>query len=582
MLITYCDTQKHFSELEIPPQGGIFGYDRSDFVVLDEIGVSAMHMRLSFAEDRLFIEDLQSLNGTYVNRKLISEKTELHHGDSVLIGLALLYFEKNSSSWSVTAIRQDSSLFIVDESEPVNDTEIKEEVSTAVTIIASSDVKEAIKSGDVGKLQNDSFQKIVHQNSASFSFDALQELGKYKIIKKIGKGGMGVVFLAKHKVMNTYRALKVLPHSVKEDNYDFFERFMREARIASEIRHPNIVGVMDAETDSVKEVSYIVMEFIDGGTLRRILKMQKALPEVQALLIVKSVAEALKSIAEHKIIHRDIKPDNIMFTRHGDVKLADLGIAKSEEDVNLTKNDIMIGTPAYLSPEQIETPKDVDIRSDIYSLGATLYEMLTGTTPYAGKNTYDIVQKMISESIVDPRKKNPFVSAITAKIVMKMLHKNPAKRYQTPQALLDALNEVLQRYPVDVTQNIIRSAVLGTELPHGVKKTVSSGVRASINFMFFSCRQSIVELFFTSADNKTKQDNENAISGKYFSFQIESDLPSDKTVDFIISASPSETYKISSIDGYYKEIKASDDGMLKIKNLSPGEYRIFLQNKKNQ
>ena len=585
MLISYCNVQNQFMELELPHAGGIIGCDDTNFIILDELGVSSLHMRLSFVDGKLFVEDLQSLNGTYLNRNLLTEKTEIKNGDSILVGVVLLCFEKNAiinDLWSIVAVRQDRTQFIIEESEALPDTEYNDDISTAVTIIASNDIKDTIKNGDAGKLQNDSFQKIVHQNSASFSFDALQELGKYKIIKKIGKGGMGVVFLAKHKVMNTYRALKVLPHSVKEDNYDFFERFMREARIASEIRHPNIVGVMDAETDSVKEVSYIVMEFIDGGTLRRILKMQKTLPEVQALLIVKSVAEAMKSIAEHKIIHRDIKPDNIMFTRHGDVKLADLGIAKSEEDVNLTKNDIMIGTPAYLSPEQIETPKDVDIRSDIYSLGATLYEMLTGTTPYAGKNTYDIVQKMISESIVDPRKKNPFVSAITAKIVMKMLHKNPAKRYQTPQALLDALNEVLQRYPVDVTQNIIRSAVLGTELPHGVKKTVSSGVRASINFMFFSCRQSIVELFFTSADNKTKQDNENAISGKYFSFQIESNLPSDKTVDFIISASPSETYKISSIDGYYKEIKASDDGMLKIKNLSPGEYRILLQNKKNQ
>ena len=123
---------------------------------------------------------------------------------------------------------------------------------------------------------------------------------------------MGVVFLAKHKVMNTYRALKVLPNSVKEDNYDFFERFIREARIASDIRHPNIVGVMDVETDYAQKVSYIVMEFIDGGTLRRILKTQGTLAEIQALLIVKSVAEALKFINEHKIIHRDIKPDNII------------------------------------------------------------------------------------------------------------------------------------------------------------------------------------------------------------------------------------------------------------------------------
>ena len=579
MLISYCDVQNQFMELELPPAGGIIGCNDTNFIILDELGVSSLHMRLSFADSKLFVEDLQSLNGTYLNRNLLTEKTEIVSGDSILIGLVLLRFEKNNDSWAITAIRQDSSLFIVDESDTSTGAEINEEISTAVTIIASNDIKNAIKNGDASKLQNDSFQKIVHQNSASFSFDALQELGKYKIIKKIGKGGMGIVFLAKHKVMNTYRALKVLPHSVKEDNYDFFERFMREARIASEIRHPNIVGVMDVETDSVQEVSYIVMEFIDGGTLRRILKMQKTLPEVQALLIVKSVAEALKSIAEHKIIHRDIKPDNIMFTRHGDVKLADLGIAKSEEDVNLTKNDIMIGTPAYLSPEQIENPKDVDIRSDIYSLGATLYEMLTGSTPYAGKNTYDILQKMISESIIDPRRKNPHISAITAKIVMKMLHKNPAKRYQSPQALLAALNEVLQRYSGSAMQEIIRSAVLGTELPQGVKKNVSSGLKATINFMFFCCRQRVADFFHSTEKNKVKPDNGDIADRSYFTFQIEQ--PVDKTVDFAISVKASATYKISSLDGCSKEIKSSDTGLLEIKGLPPGEYRILAKEKKD-
>lgn len=580
MLISYYNAQDQFVKLTLPPAGGIIGYDESNFIIVDEVGVSSLHMRLSSADDKLFAEDLQSSNGTYLNNNLLTEKTEIKSGDSILIGLVLLCFRKDNDSWAITAIRQDSSLFIIDEAASSTGSEIDEDIPTAVTIIASSDVKDAIKSGDISKLQNNSFQKTLPKKSANLSFDELQELGKYKIIKKIGKGGMGVVFLAKHKFMNTYRALKVLPHSAIEDNYDFFERFIREARIASEIRHPNIVGVIDAETDIEQDVSYIVMEFIDGGTLRRILKIQKTLPEIQALLIVRSVAEALKAIADHKTIHRDIKPDNIMFTRRGDVKLADLGIAKNEEDdVNLTKNDIMMGTPAYLSPEQIENPKAVDIRSDIYSLGATLYEMLTGTTPYAGKNTYDILQKMISETIVDPRKKAPFISAITAKIVMKMLHKNPAKRYQTPQALLNALNEVLQRYPADVAQSIIRSAVLGTELPHGVKKTVSAGMRAGINFMFFSFRQSIADFFHPTEKNKVKPDNSNTADGSCFTFQIEQ--PADKTVDFIISVKASATYKITSLEGYCKEIKSSDTGLLEIKGLSPGEYRFSPQNSQN-
>ena len=581
MLISYCDIEKQFVELDLPPGGGVVGYDESNFIVLDEVGISAMHIRLSSVGDTLFVEDLKSLNGTYLEHNSITEKTELKHGDTVLIGLARLYFEKNIDGWTITASRQDSSLFIVDEPQPLSVSEDDEGTATAVTIIASRERRKAISSGDISKILHESPQDIVSVKPVNYSLDSLQELGKYRIIKKIGKGGMGVVFLAKHKVMNTYRALKVLPHSIKEENYDFFERFMREARIASEIRSPNIIGVMDAETDSAQDVSYIVMEFIDGGTLRRILKNQKILPEIQALLIVRSVAEALKAIAAHKIIHRDIKPDNIMFTRHGDVKLADLGIAKNEdEDVNLTRNDIMIGTPAYLSPEQIENPKDVDIRSDIYSLGATLYEMLTGATPYAGKNTYDILQKMISESVVDPRKKNPHISAATARIVMKMLQKNPAKRYQSPQAILDVLNSILPRCSVSEFQSIVRAAVLGTGLPQGVKGTIAVGVGAALNFAFYSFRQCVAEFFSPAKKNGGRTEKEDNAVGSFFSFQISSGLPQGKGMDFVISASAGTTYKVLSLEGYSNEFTASADGKLEIKELLPGEYRIISVNKK--
>ena len=578
MLISYCNIQSQIMKLELPSNGGIIGYDGANFIVLDETGVSSLHMRLSYIDDKLFAEDLQSLNGTYLNRNLLTEKTEIKNGDSILIGLVLLRFEKFHDSWSITAIRQDSSLFVVDEPEALIDTDNDEDNATAVTIVASGDITDAIKSGDFGKLQKDSFQKISPGNSTHFSFDALQELGKYKIIRKIGKGGMGVVFLAKHKVMNTYRALKVLPNSVKEDNYDFFERFIREARIASDIRHPNIVGVMDVETDYAQKVSYIVMEFIDGGTLRRILKTQGTLAEIQALLIVKSVAEALKFINEHKIIHRDIKPDNIMFTRHGEVKLADLGIAKQVDgEVDLTKNDMMIGTPAYLSLEQIETPGNVDIRSDIYSLGVTFYEMLTGTTPYAGKNAYDVLQKMVLESAVDPRKINPRVSAITAKTVMKMLHKNPAKRYQTPQELLDALDEVLPPFSISAASDIVRAAVLGTGLPACADQTISSGLMTSLKFMFFNFRRRIAENFSQSARHKIKQAAGSTASGNSFSFQIDTETAAYESVDFIISASAATDYKVFSTAGYCKQITSTANGALVLKNLPPGEYWILPQ-----
>ena len=219
---------------------------------------------------------------------------------------------------------------------------------------------------------------------------------------------MGVIYLARHTQLDTLRALKVLPAESAEENPVFAERFTREARIASQIRHPNVVEVMDVETDPQLNVSYIVMEYVDGGSLRQILKGQSKLNIEQAIVTIQSVASALSVAAEHGIVHRDIKPDNIMFTKRGGVKLADLGIAKKDdEDDNLTKTNVMMGTPAYLSPEQVENPKAVDIRSDIYSLGATFYEMLTGQTPYPGKTSYDILRKIFSVFINEYKKSAP-------------------------------------------------------------------------------------------------------------------------------------------------------------------------------
>lgn len=574
MQITYCDIQSRVTRLELPLNGGIIGYEKNNFITLDEVGISALHARLTNVENRLFVEDLQSLNGTYLNKKLLTGKVEIRSGDSLLAGMVLLQFQKTNNLWFLTASRQDSSLFVVDEYKPVIDCEENE--PTAVTMIAPQDLMGSIENGGVNPFNAGNSSSAKTLLPGEFAFDSLRELGVFRLVKKIGRGGMGVVFLAKHKVMDTYRAVKVMPHCVKEDNAEFFERFMREARIAAEFRHPNIVGVMDVENDMEQKVSYIVMEFIDGGTLRRILKNRETLPEIQALLIVRSVAEALKTISAHKIVHRDIKPDNIMFTRYGEVKLADLGIAKSEEeDVTLTRTDIMIGTPAYLSPEQMENPKDVDIRSDIYSLGATLYEMLTGTPPYTGKNAYDLMRRRAFEPIVDPRKKNRQVSAVAAKIVMKMLQKNPAKRYQSPQALLTVLDRVLSRYSNSVARNIIRSAVLGTELPYGVKKTVDSSLWKALGFMLFNFRQSLPG--FRSREERAGSGMApgSGNGSRNFSFQIDPGFAAGQTVDLTVSAPGGTLCRLQSADGSCVELRVPENGKLKFKEILPGEYRIL-------
>ena len=577
MLLLYRDIQNNFIEIELPQEGGIVGYGADNFIVLDAIGISGKHMRLSSKGEHLFIEDLQSLNGTYINQKLLSEKTQLSDGDVVQVGLLQLRFNTGFNLWSMTAEKPENSIFSADKYDITEFQEAEEEFSTAVTVIASPEIKAALKSGNVSALQNFASPQNTNVTVGSkFSLENLKELGKYKIIKKIGKGGMGIVFLARHKVLNSYRALKVLPHSVKEENYDFYERFMREARIASDIRHPNIVGVMDAEADVEQDVSYIVMEFIDGGNLRRILKIQKKLPEKQVLLIARSIAAALKGIAEHNIIHRDIKPDNIMFTRHGEVKLADLGIAKNDnDDANITQSDAMIGTPAYLSPEQIENPKGVDIRSDIYSLGATLYEMLTGSPPYTGKNTYDIVHKMLSESIPDPRLKNPSISSIAAQIVMKMLQKNPSKRYQSPQALINVLDRILPHYSDSEVQEIIKSAVLGTSLPKGVNGALTPGLGSLMSFLFFSFRQNIAHLFKKRKKENLSEAQVVEIQPPIFSIKANQEQITVTDLFVGMKTTPDTEFKLTSNNGYSAVVKSDQNGIIQLKNIPHGEYLFF-------
>ena len=336
------------------------------------------------------------------------------------------------------------------------------ETDTAVTVFADDSIKELLKSGKI-----EDVQKIVQEGQSSlpvtascFSWSKGQIVGKYEIIRKIGKGGMGVIYLARHTQLDTLRALKVLPTESAEENPVFAERFIREARIASQIRHPNVVEVMDVETDPQLNVSYIVMEYVDGGSLRQILKGQSKLNIEQAIVTIQSVASALSIAAEHGIVHRDIKPDNIMFTKQGGVKLADLGIAKKDdEDDNLTKTNVMMGTPAYLSPEQVENPKAVDIRSDIYSLGATFYEMLTGQTPYPGKTSYDILRKIFSDPVPDPRSVNPEIPGEIASVVMKMIAKEPQKRFQTPAQLLEALAKIIPVLSDTNIQLIVKSII---------------------------------------------------------------------------------------------------------------------------
>ncbi len=261
----------------------------------------------------------------------------------------------------------------------------------------------------------------------------------YRILKKIGQGGMGAVYLAQQTSMDRLVARKVLPKSLAKQK-EFKERFFREARAAGKLNHPNIVTAIDAQ--EAAGYCYIAMEYVKGRTVSSMLHQRGSLSEGEALSIGHQIASALAHAWEAGIVHRDVKPENFLCTKEGVAKLCDLGIAKAPSDAGLTQDGTALGTPRYIAPEQARGLETVDYRADIYSLGASLYHMLSGVPPFDGPTGPAIMLKHVNESLPSLKKRAPHVSRGTVQVVERMLAKDPAKRYQKPDDLLADLNAV--------------------------------------------------------------------------------------------------------------------------------------------
>lgn len=271
-----------------------------------------------------------------------------------------------------------------------------------------------------------------------------QEIGRCRIERELGRGGMGAVYLATHVALDIPVAIKILL-PMQGPQWDLIlQRFLREARLAARIRHPNVVGVMDVGEDPVHKLHYIVMEYVDGESLSETLK-RGPLPIEKALSVVSDVTEVLVEAAKHNIVHRDIKPDNIMFTKDGRTKLADLGIAKHvdvDRETMLTSEGSLVGTPAFMSPEQARNARDVDARADIYSLGATFYCMLTGEPPFTGQTAVEVLTHLLYDPVPDPRGLRPETPTIVAQLCMKMMAKEVEKRPRDASELLAVIQKI--------------------------------------------------------------------------------------------------------------------------------------------
>ena len=265
-----------------------------------------------------------------------------------------------------------------------------------------------------------------------------RSLGQFRIVERIGAGGMATVFKAYQPTLDRYVAVKVLPAYHARDPI-FVKRFVQEARSVARLAHPNIVQIHDfGDQDGI---TYIVMEYVDGGTLKD--RLKQALPPAEAIDYIIQAAEGLDCAHRNGIVHRDVKPANMLLRKDGHLLLSDFGIAKIlEGTTNLTRVGTGIGTPQYMSPEQ-GVGQPVDRRSDIYSLGIVFFHCLTGRVPFTADNPLSITVKHINDPLPVDRLVAESVPGPIVQVVQKMTAKQALDRYQSADVLIDALTGVL-------------------------------------------------------------------------------------------------------------------------------------------
>jgi serine/threonine protein kinase len=258
----------------------------------------------------------------------------------------------------------------------------------------------------------------------------IEQIRDYKIIKKIGEGGMGTVYLASDTMLERNVAIKVLNPLLTKDS-QFTDRFRHEAKVQASLIHPNIVTLYNyfREGDNY----CMVMEYVEGVTLKQLITNTGPLPEQKILWVLNQILEAVGFAHKKGIIHRDIKPSNILLTDNNTVKILDFGIAKILQDKGLTKTGTKMGTIYYMSPEQVKAVKDIDHRTDIYSIGVTLYEMLSGRIPFNvdTDSDFEIMNEIVKGEIKDPREYYPHISDWLVDVLFASVQKDRTKRIQS-------------------------------------------------------------------------------------------------------------------------------------------------------
>lgn len=335
------------------------------------------------------------------------------------------------------------------------------------------------------------------------------KLGNYEITEKLAQGGMGIIYQARHTTLNRFVAIKFLASHLSEEK-EYVERFHREARATALLNHPNITTVYDAGVSD--DVYYLVLEYVKGKDLGTFIRESTDLmEEARCIKLMHQAASALSYAHKEGIIHQDIKPQNLLLTAEDQIKICDLGLATfiHEKSDSLLGEGEVIGTPYYLSPEQVRDPKNLDARTDIYSLGATFYHLLTGHPPFTGDSNEQIMTKHLTESFPPPQKFRPAVSEGVAYVLSKMMSRELADRYQTMDeliehlVLLEAGKSPVTKPPPKVQEN---DAIF-----QGKVATLTRRLQGKTDFPSMSGTMAIITKLVSVTDNTTVNELAEAI-----------------------------------------------------------------------
>jgi hypothetical protein len=411
--------------VDLPPeQGTLLGRAGTCPIAVKANGVSRIHCRIDFQDDEFHLVDFGSVNGTFVNGEHVYRHI-LQDGDRIRVGVVDIAFRIAEG----------------DPSEKTGTSKIRDSLKRIHWVCeqCGSPIRVGAEQETIRYAPGD---RILCERCLQTGHILKRQIGRFRIVRKIAYGGVGTVFKAYQDVLDRPVALKVLKSELAEDS-TMIRRFIRGASTGAHLAHPNIVQVYDAgEADGLY---YIAMEYVDGPSVADVLTTRGYDRVQEVLRIAVHIARALVHASKYRIVHRDIKPSNILVARTGVAKLSDLELAKCLDDAGLTTithTGESLGTTDYMSPEQFEDGPSVDHRSDIYGLGVTLYEMLTGDTPFPARNLVEKLEKIRGFPPPSPRVLNPKVPEPFAVIVQTMMAKNPINRYQTPQDLLRSLLEV--------------------------------------------------------------------------------------------------------------------------------------------